>query len=382
MKDNDQQLLLDIFRAYFDTRKNKCNTANALAFEEGYEEKLFLLHEDIVNRRYKVRPSICFIVNKPVKREIFAADFRDRIVHHLIYNYLNPSFENHFIKDSYSCRKGKGTSYGIRRVDHFIRSCSENYQKECWIMKLDIHGYFMAIDKKTLYRQIEGRVRKLSNSGFDVDIVLYLVQTVLFSDPTQGCRVRGSRENWISLPKSKSLFCSEAGKGLPVGNLTSQLFANVYLDEFDHYVSEELGVKYYGRYVDDMVFVHKNKAFLKNLVGTIGERLQSELGLELHPRKMYLQRFENGLYFLGVFIKPWRIYIGRKTKQNFYEDVMASGEDSGTEERQISSINSYLGIMKHYHTYKLRKKITGNFSKKFLESFSISSHFEKVELKT
>ena len=149
----DPQLLLDLFRAYFDTRKNKGGTQNALAFAAGYEEKLFALHAEIISRKYEVGQSICFIVDKPVKREVFAADFRDRIVHHLIFNAINPIFEKHFIKDSYSCRLGKGTSGGIRRVDHFIRSCSEKYQKDCWILKLDIRGYFMAIDKNILYKK-------------------------------------------------------------------------------------------------------------------------------------------------------------------------------------------------------------------------------------
>ena len=102
---------------------------------------------------YAIGQSICFIVDKPVKREIFAADFRDRIVHHLIFNYINAIFEKHFIKDSYSCRAGKGTSQGIERVDHFIRSCSENYHKDCWILKLDIKGYFMAMDRNILYQE-------------------------------------------------------------------------------------------------------------------------------------------------------------------------------------------------------------------------------------
>ena len=146
-KNYDQQLLLDLFRAYFDTRKNKRSTVNALAFEVDYENKLFALYQEIINRKYKIGQSICFIVFKPVKREIFAADFRDRIVHHLIFNYINPIFDRHFIKDSYSCRKRKGTFEGIKRVSHFICSCSENYQKDTWILKLDIQGYFMAMDR-------------------------------------------------------------------------------------------------------------------------------------------------------------------------------------------------------------------------------------------
>jgi len=138
-----EKLLEGLFVAYYAARSNKRNTINALKFEKHFEHNLFKLCEDIIERKYDPQPSICFIVNKPVKREIFAADFRDRVVHHYIYNHISPVFEKTFINDSYSCRKGKGTHYGIQRLDHFIRSCSHNYSKDCYILKLDIKGYFM-----------------------------------------------------------------------------------------------------------------------------------------------------------------------------------------------------------------------------------------------
>lgn len=239
-KRDNRQLLLDLFRAYFDTRKNKRTTANALAFEVDYEEKLFNLYEEIINREYKIGQSICFIVNKPVKREIFAADFRDRIVHHLIFNYINPIFEKHFIKDIYSCRIGKGTAFGIKRVDHFIRSVSENYQKDCWILKLDIKGYFMAIDRDILYKKIELKLKAVENAEFDVDLMLYLIRAVVFYMPTQNFRLKGKRQDWIGLPKSKSLFFSAKGRGFPIGNLTSQLFGNIYLDEIGSFGARKI----------------------------------------------------------------------------------------------------------------------------------------------
>jgi len=150
-----EKLTLDLFQAYFDARKNKRNTINQLAFEKHFEANLFALCDEIVEQRYKPKPSICFVVNKPVKREIFAADFKDRVVHHLLFNYISPVFEKQFINDSYSCRTGKGTHYGIKRIDHFIRSCSQNYSKDCYILKLDIQGYFMAMNKTLLYDKIK-----------------------------------------------------------------------------------------------------------------------------------------------------------------------------------------------------------------------------------
>ena len=121
---NNDEILLSLFEAYFNARKNKRNTLNALAFEKHFEANLFELYDEILTYKYQPRKSICFIVNKPVKREIFAADFRDRVIHHFIFNSISPISEKTFINDTYSCRQGKGTHYGIRRIDRFIRSCS------------------------------------------------------------------------------------------------------------------------------------------------------------------------------------------------------------------------------------------------------------------
>jgi len=152
---NKEKILNDLFQAYFDARKNKRNTINALAFEKHFEENIFSLFNEITDYNYNPLPSICFVVTKPVKREIFAANFRDRVIHHFIYNYIAPVFEKIFISDSYSCRKGKGTHYGIKRIDCFIRSCSNNYQKDCYILKLDIKGYFMAMNRNLLYGKVK-----------------------------------------------------------------------------------------------------------------------------------------------------------------------------------------------------------------------------------
>ena len=137
MLDTDK-LLYDLFQAYYDTRQHKRNTASAIAFEMNYESKVIELRNDLVNGTYSISPSICFIIKDPVQREVFAADFRDRIIHHLIYNYIYELFDRHFIYDSYSCRLEKGTHFGIKRVEYFMRSCTQNYSRDAYILKLDI----------------------------------------------------------------------------------------------------------------------------------------------------------------------------------------------------------------------------------------------------
>lgn len=146
--------LSDLFEAYADCRANKRNTVNALSFEVDYEQKLIELREEINSGVYRPGRSIAFVVTHPVKREIFAADFRDRVVHHFIINKLNPLFEEVFIHDSYACRTGRGTHFAIARADRFIRRCSKNYTTDCYTLKLDIQGFFMAIDKRILWAKL------------------------------------------------------------------------------------------------------------------------------------------------------------------------------------------------------------------------------------
>lgn len=360
-------LLEDLFTAYFDARKNKRNTINALAFELNYESNLFQLFEDIKERRYEIAKSICFINFDPVQREIFAADFRDRIVHHLVFNYINPIFDKTFINDSYSCRKNRGTHYAIKRMKRFISQCSSNYTNDCYIMKLDIEGYFMMMDRDILYDKI---IKVLNENEKELlckfELIKYLLQKIIFNDPTANCIIKGKSTDWKGLPESKSLFCADENKGLPIGNLTSQLFGNIYLSDFDHFVKNELGIKYFGRYVDDFVLIHHDKNYLLESREKIRKYLKNKLSLTLHPKKFYLQHYKKGMAFLGVYIKPFRVYIGKRCKTNFYNKIeywndkmIGMNREINSEEKMLfrSNINSYLGLLKHYSTFNLRKKL-------------------------
>jgi len=366
---NEEDALVDLFQAYFDARKNKRNTINALAFERQFESNLFDLHCQIVYRNYEPRKSICFIVNRPVKREIFAADFRDRVIHHFIFNSISPLFDGTFINDSYSCRKGKGTHYGIRRIDHFIRSCSANYSRDCYTLKLDISGYFTSMNRVLLFDRLKSllsaRWQRYGRS--DLPLMFYLLEKTIFNDPTKNCIVKGDKADWAGLPKDKSLFHARPNCGLPIGNLTSQLFGNIYLNEFDHFIKRDLKIRFYGRYVDDFILIHRDKGYLKSLIPVIKTYLADQLELQLHPQKIYFQHYSKGVKYLGAVIKPHRIYIASRTKGNFYEaiqrqNMIARDHKPSLEEmeRFLSSMNSYLGILKHYKTYKTRQAMLFN----------------------
>lgn len=361
--------LHELFDAYFSCRRNKRKTMNALAFEADYEDSLVELHRQLNDGSYHVGRSITFVVDEPVKREIFAADFRDRVVHHLIINKLSPLFEKAFIYDSYACREGKGTLFGIRRVDRFIRQCSDNYRKDCYILKLDIKSFFMHIDRRLLFEKLHRFINE-KYKQVDKGKVLELVEMIIFNDPTNGCVIKGGKNNWRGLPSDKSLFNAEEGHGLPIGNLTSQVFANYYMNDFDHWMKTKLGLRYYGRYVDDFICIHEDKDYLKSIVPLIRDYLCHNLGLTLHPDKIYLQHYHHGVKYLGAVIKPYRMYSGERTVKN-YRKAIAHQNMRITNQRNpetddvnklLCSLNSYLGYMKHYKSYHIRRSIASHLS--------------------
>lgn len=384
------QLLVDLFQAYFNTRQNKRNTLSALEFELNYEKEILKLYKELKDGSYEIGKSIIFIISDPVQREIVASSFRDRVVHHLIFNYINPIFEPTFIHDSYSCRKGKGTLYGIKRVNKFIRSCSNNYNKKTYILKLDISGYFMSINKEILWNKIKSTLLKNKNKcSFDFLLILFLIKKVVFHDYTKNYIIRGSKDDWAGLPRSKSLFFAKNNCGLPIGNLTSQLFSNIYLNDFDQFIKRKLKIKYYGRYVDDFIIISNNKDKLKKLIYYIKKYLTIELGLEINHKKMYLQDFKKGVDFLGFIIMPHRIYIRNRIKSNFYLKIkeinnIIKKDDYEKNKSNIvlSIVNSYLGTMKHGNTYNLRKEtLITKLHSSFFNFFKIDNSREDYYLK-
>lgn len=377
-----QNLLYDLFQAYYDARRNKRNTLNQLDFEFHLEENIIELYRELIDGTYKVWKSIYFIQNYPVKREIFAWNFRDRVIHHLIFNYISPVFEQEFIYDSYSCRTWKWTSFWVKRVKKFIRSCSENYSKDCYILKLDISGYFMSINKDILSEKIQNVLEtKKAYLKTEYNFISKLIKAVIYNDPTKNAIFKWRKNDYLWLPKNKSLFFATKNCGLPIWNLTSQLFSNIYLHDFDRFIKYELDIKYYGRYVDDFVIVHRDKEYLKKIIWDIQIYLETYLWLSIHPKKIYLQHFSKWVIFLGVCIKPYRSYIRKRTLWNFYSKIQAANTrleknnfqiDRSMKQDFLSMMNSYLWFLKHHKSYKMRKKIlTQNIHPSFWKYFFI-----------
>lgn len=285
------------------------------------------------------------------------------MVHHLIASKILPLLEQQFINDSYSTREGKGTLFGINRIAEQLREVSCNYTEDCYIMRLDIQGFFMSIIKKTLCDIIEGFV-KLHYKGNDRDILLYLIRLTVMNRPEVNCIRKSPLREWMGLVSSKSLFGGNGTQGLPIGNLTSQLLALLYLDPMDHLVTEEWGIGGYGRYVDDMVLIDRSKEKLLAVKARIEEWLR-ERGLRLHKRKVYLQHYRKGVLFVGGMINPGYVLMGHRSIGfavdcvNHYNALaLKEGVSRELAEHFRDSLNSYFGLMQQYNAWHIAHMLT------------------------
>ncbi len=284
-----------LVEAYLDCRRTKRNSASARAFEEHLEENLCGLHEDLVSGAYRPGRSTCFVTLRPKPREIWAAGFRDRVVHHLLHNQVSPRFYRSFTADSCACIPGRGTLYAARRLEHQLRSISENWSRPAFYLKCDLANFFVAIDKHLLRELL---VPRIDGAWWQT-----LAETVLFHDPCGDVDVRSPAHVLRLVPAHKSLFNAPADTGLPIGNLSSQFFANVYLDALDQFAKHQLRAPRYVRYVDDFVLLHESAEKLAGWLHQIAAFLPARLNAHLNPRKTVLQPISRGIDFVGQAIR-------------------------------------------------------------------------------
>lgn len=377
----------ELYKAYADCLKHKRKTANASSFRVNLSQNLYQLWIDLNKGYYKIGRSIAFVVDKPVKREVFAADFRDRIVHHLVINRIINSLEKVIINNSFSCRKGKGVLYGVKKLEEESKLVTDYYTKNAYVLKCDLKSFFMTINKSLLCEKIDKLIRTevYPNDWKKYNFTTNLAQKIINNCPQDGCIRKQSKYKWVDLPKEKSLFTTPVTHGLPIGNLTSQIFANYFLNDFDKFIYNELKFKFYGRYVDDFYILSNNKEDLLKAIPKIKNELK-KIGINLHPNKIYLQEINKGVKFIGSVIKPNRTYAGKRTIGNLKYLLKKTSEDFKYKEMSIydvnklvASFNSYMGFLKHHATFKIRKKIiTGEFMKPFLSKCYFDHSFSKM----
>lgn len=362
-----QQLLADLYTAFEDARRHKRNKPYVLTFAKHLDARLQELCDTLWTRTYEPKRSTCFIITDPKKREVFAADFRDRVVHHLYYNYTHELFERTFIEDTYSCIPGRGTHYGIDRLQRHIRQVSRNYTRQAYVLKMDIRGYFMHINRQRLCNECLKTIRKMAShrvlkhlplkweDKIDIPFIEYLTEQITLLDPLTNGRMIGDKHEWDGLAHDKSLFHSPKGFGLPIGNLTSQLYSNVYLNVLDQYMKRNLRCRLYGRYVDDFYVVSDDKAWLHSIIVPVRQFLTEELDLTLHSGKSQVLPIQYGVPFLGMYVKPWRKTASHSSLKRMRRKkrVLAYQLTDGQIPvgRIASAVASFRGMLSHGHNH-------------------------------
>jgi retron-type reverse transcriptase len=336
-------LISEVFQAYYDCRKTKRNTWNALEFEQNLERNLMDLYYELKSGEYTPGRSIMFVITKPKAREVWAASFKDRVVHHILYNRYSERFYRRFIYDSYACIPEKGTLRASNRVQYFIRAATKNHTQNAWFLKADIANFFVSINKLTL--------DKLLSKYITDPWGLMLTRIVLHKDPKENVYIKSNKTLLGKVPPHKSLLNAPDGFGLPIGNLSSQFFANVYLNELDQYAKHELKLKYYARYVDDIIVIGQDGGELNVAYEKMATFVSNNLGIKFHPNKKEINRVDVGINFVGYIIKPWSKYIRRSTINNMYKKTDLTSDFIPLR----ATVNSYFGMLRHVNAYKERK---------------------------
>lgn len=396
--------------AFEDCCKKKKSSSQCTFYRSIYEDDLLHLMQEVDERRYEPSTSICFIVTRPKIREVFAANFRDRIVQHWVCLRLNPLFEERFVSQgnvSFNCREGFGTLMAVDTLEKKIDRVTQGYTREAWIGKFDLRSFFMTIDKAIMTKLITELI-ETKYQGDDKDTLLYLCNIIINHCPQDNCIRKGNVKLWDYLPPHKSLFCIDRSKGMPIGNLTSQLFANYYMSFFDEWILAllaECGGEYI-RFVDDFVIVvpttldFDGKKVVTRIHKMACDWLEENLKLSLHCDKVYVQEARKGVNFVGTFLKPGRRFTSNRSVSSFvnklklfenfcFEMVCEKSEYGELSvkhtkllEHDIDSLNSYLGTMVHTNSYAIRaREFLSDKLQFFWKLCYIKGHLQIVKLK-
>lgn len=311
--------LENLFSAWQDFVVGKKSKPDVQLFSLNLMDNILSLHNDLVNRIYCHGGYKSFFINDPKRRHIHKANVRDRLLHHAVYRILYPFFDHTFIADSFSCRNNKGIHKAINRFRDFSYVVSKNHTRTCWVLKCDIKQFFASIDQTVLL--------SILNQYIPDKEIMVLLKNIMDSFHTE----------------------EKPNVGLPLGNLTSQLLANVYLNVFDQWVKHNLKSRYYVRYADDFVFLSEDKEWLETAVFQIQEFLANKLHLSLHPDKVSIGTIASGVDFLGWVLFPDHRIMRNKTKKRMFMKMRMSLSEGG--------LQSYLGLLTHGNTEKIHSRL-------------------------
>lgn len=323
--------LENFFIAWKQFSDGKMQKEDVSIFAAHLEDNLFLLYQNFRSDTYRHDAYEHFFVHDPKRRFISKATVRDRIVHQAIVQVLEPIFECQFIFDSYSSRKRKGTHAAVERLEKFLRQATRNYHFPIFVLKCDIRKFFDSVNHEILLSIISNTIKD--------EQLLFLIRTIV--------------KSYASDP--------QAATGLPLGNVTSQLFANIYLDEFDHFVKDRFRLKWYVRFCDDFVIMHSDRIFLERLLLQINEYLLRSRVLTLHPQKIEIRKLSQGIDFVGQCLLPFCRVLRTKTRRRIFRQIQQRLVDyrigAIDDEEFRQSLQSYLGILIHGANKKTKRKL-------------------------
>ncbi len=348
-----------LHRAWLCARRRKVPSNNQLDFEANWIVGLFDLQRQINAGTWSPGPATCFIAKRPKARQIHAPDFADRIVHHWLTPHLESLYEPGFIFDSYANRVGKGTHAAVARLRQFVRSVHSGHGGG-WYLQLDVKNFFNSIHRPTLYRMLRKQMERRGAPFIARRAAHALLRA---SAGAGGVLHRSSLEERAQVPWRKRLENAPRGCGLPIGNLSSQFFANVYLDRLDQFVKHKLRAARYLRYVDDFVLVHRDREQLEQWQRHIAEFLRTELRLELKD-DIRLRPLSSGVDFLGYVVYPTHTRIRRRVVRHAFEALRTVARTREQRERKRSVLASYMGHLAHADSFQLRVALTAAATRK------------------
>lgn len=349
LRQTDKPMISELFQAYYDCRLTKRNSDSALLFEERLERNLMDLYYELLDGSYRPGKSTVFVVTHPKVREVWAADFRDRIVHHLLYNRLSDRFHRRFIHDSYACIPNKGTHRAVARMEYFMRSVTRNFSEPGFVLKMDVANFFVSINRRIL--------DDLMTPHIPEAWWLALARTILHHDPTKGAIIASRPDTLRLVPKHKSLFHAPPDTGLAIGSLNSQSSANIVMNVVDQYAKHSLKLRQYVRYVDDIAVFETDAKALAAIPAKIDALLQSKLKLRLHPNKTSINRVEHGFDALGYVIRPYSRYLRRSTVRNGFNKVGGLCRSRAPLNDVMQVAHSYFAIFGHADAFKLQGRL-------------------------
>ena len=337
---------------YQDTLPNKRRSEDSILFEMNLERNLVKLSDDINNRTLQPT-AYTFISKNPKPREVFACDMGSRVCQHYVEKRLRPLLEASLIYPTFNNRKGKGATAAINNLIEDIYEVSEGLTSErCWILKLDMSGYFPNVNQDIAYEQLRDLIER-NYEGGDMDDLLYLLQVSIFSYPTEHCYKKSSPDEWELIEPAKSLFNKPMGIGGAIGHLIWQCAMTYYINNICHWLVDDCGL-HITVYMDDIAIVTNNKESTLALIPELRERL-SEIGVTLHAKKFYCQHYTKGVEFLGKHIKMDRCYVNNRCRRNMLQRIDQYNEviKPRNVDRFVSTINSYLGQFKTANGYTI-----------------------------